>query len=125
MNYLKDLKLMHKKNRFTFGLHTEYLGYLTNEIVLKDEASPERIMACELVKQTINRLVCQLKEEIKMAFVLREMEGLSYEVIADIQDCPIGTVRSRIYRARESLNLALGESTFENESAFKLSKPKK
>jgi RNA polymerase sigma-70 factor (ECF subfamily) len=50
-----------------------------------------------------------LPEELKTAFILREFSGLSYEDIADVMDCPVGTVRSRIFRAREAIDRAITE----------------
>lgn len=55
------------------------------------------------VAQTVNQALEALPEELRTAIILREIEGLSYEEIADIMNCPIGTVRSRIFRAREAV----------------------
>jgi RNA polymerase sigma-70 factor (ECF subfamily) len=55
------------------------------------------------IAQTVNQSMDRLPEELKAAIMLREIEGMSYEDIAKIMDCPIGTVRSRIYRAREAI----------------------
>ena len=55
------------------------------------------------IAQTVNETIENLPEELRSAITLREMDGLSYEEIAEIMDCPIGTVRSRIFRARESI----------------------
>ena len=55
------------------------------------------------IGQTVNSAMDALPEELRTAIVLREIEGLSYEEIAGIMDCPIGTVRSRIFRAREAV----------------------
>ena len=55
------------------------------------------------ILQTVEAAVAKLPEDLRKAITLREMEGLSYEEIAQIMDCPIGTVRSRIFRAREAV----------------------
>ena len=59
------------------------------------------------IAQTVNDTVASLPEELRNAITLREIEGLSYEEIASIMDCPIGTVRSRIFRARETIAMKL------------------
>jgi RNA polymerase sigma-70 factor (ECF subfamily) len=59
------------------------------------------------VEQTVARTVEALPDELRMAITLREVDGLSYEEIAETMGCPIGTVRSRIFRAREAIDLQL------------------
>ncbi|MGH8273006.1 MAG: RNA polymerase sigma factor RpoE [Gammaproteobacteria bacterium] len=70
---------------------------------MTDVASPERLLYTEELKQTINTAMEELPPELRRAIVLRELEGLSYEEIAQAMDCPVGTVRSRIFRAREAI----------------------
>lgn len=65
--------------------------------------TPETSMMTKEIAQTVNDTVATLPEELRTAITLRELEGLSYEEIADIMQCPIGTVRSRIFRARETI----------------------
>jgi RNA polymerase sigma-70 factor, ECF subfamily len=65
--------------------------------------TPETAMATKQIAQTVNDTVASLPEDLRTAITLRELEGLSYEEIADIMQCPIGTVRSRIFRARETI----------------------
>ena len=71
---------------------------------LRDINTPERLMMTRQIGYTVNTAMEALPEELKTAIVLREIEGLSYEEIATIMDCPIGTVRSRIFRAREAIS---------------------
>jgi len=71
---------------------------------LRDINTPERLMMTRQIGDTVNTAMGALPEELKTAIVLREIEGLSYEEIATIMDCPIGTVRSRIFRAREAIS---------------------
>ena len=71
---------------------------------LRDINTPERLMMTRQIGDTVNTEMEALPEELKTAIVLREIEGLSYEEIATIMDCPIGTVRSRIFRAREAIS---------------------
>ncbi|WP_044469576.1 RNA polymerase sigma factor RpoE [Mannheimia massilioguelmaensis] len=70
---------------------------------LRDIDSPENEMLSAELKRVVFETINSLQEELKTVITLREMEGLSYEEIAEIMDCPVGTVRSRIFRAREIL----------------------
>ncbi len=71
--------------------------------LLQDVNTPENQMMSRQVAETVNQTLEKLPEELRTAITLREMEGLSYEEIASIMSCPIGTVRSRIFRAREAI----------------------
>ena len=77
------------------------------ESALKEYATPEREMLTEEIQQAVTKAIDQLPEDLKTAIMLRELEGMSYEEIAVAMDCPIGTVRSRIFRARESIDKVL------------------
>jgi len=70
---------------------------------LRDINTPERMLLSKQIGETVESAMQALPEELRTAIVLRELEGLSYEEIAGIMDCPIGTVRSRIFRAREAI----------------------
>lgn len=71
--------------------------------LVPDYHTPETELANRQIVTTVNEAVSALPEELRTAITLREMEGLSYEEIAAMMDCPIGTVRSRIFRAREAI----------------------
>lgn len=71
--------------------------------LLRDVDTPERLLMSKQIAETVNSAMAELPEELRTAVTLREIEGLSYEEIAQVMDCPIGTVRSRIFRARESI----------------------
>jgi RNA polymerase sigma-70 factor (ECF subfamily) len=73
------------------------------ESELSDGETPEAILASREIAATVNGAIDALSEDLRQAIVLREIEGLSYEEIADVMNCPIGTVRSRIFRAREAI----------------------
>lgn len=75
---------------------------------LRDPASPERLLQREQLQKALAEAIAGLPEELRSAFLLREYDGLSYEDIARILECPIGTVRSRIFRARDSVDRHLG-----------------
>jgi RNA polymerase sigma-70 factor (ECF subfamily) len=88
---------------------------------LRDNDTPERELMRQQLEQTVMRAVQSLPEELRVAITLREVDGLSYEEIAKRMDCPIGTVRSRIFRAREAIDLEMkplmdGEPTTERAS---------
>jgi RNA polymerase sigma-70 factor, ECF subfamily len=70
---------------------------------LIDNNTPESAMASREIVDTVNAAIDHLPEDLRTAIVLREIDGLSYEEIAEAMDCPIGTVRSRIFRAREAI----------------------
>ncbi|MEO8169712.1 MAG: RNA polymerase sigma factor RpoE [Oxalobacteraceae bacterium] len=70
---------------------------------LRDINTPESMLATKQIAQTVNLAMEALPEELRTAISLREIEGLSYDEIADVMGCPIGTVRSRIFRAREAI----------------------
>ena len=74
---------------------------------LKDRATPEHELMRQEIEQNVFDTVEQLPEDLKMAITLREVDGLSYEEIAEKMDCPIGTVRSRIFRARDAIDQKL------------------
>jgi RNA polymerase sigma-70 factor (ECF subfamily) len=66
--------------------------------------TPEATVLSDEIHETVNRAVAELPEDLRTAIILREVEGLSYEEIAAAMDCPVGTVRSRIFRAREAID---------------------
>ncbi len=77
------------------------------ESALKEYASPEREVLRDEIRDTVFQAIEELPEDLKTAITLRELEGMSYEEIADAMECPIGTVRSRIFRAREAIDKKL------------------
>ena len=81
--------------------------YYDGESSLKNIQSPERELLRDEIEQTVNRTLQLLPKDLRMALTLREFEGLSYEDIATAMECPVGTVRSRIFRAREAIDKAL------------------
>lgn len=74
---------------------------------LRDEDSPEGIAMQEELRQAVERTISALPEELRTAIMLREIDGLSYEEIATAMECPVGTVRSRIFRAREAIDQSI------------------
>jgi RNA polymerase sigma-70 factor, ECF subfamily len=82
--------------------HEEAEGFEDAE-QLRDSNTPETELLGKQVAATVNKAVAALPEDLRTAITLREIEGLSYEEIANVMNCPIGTVRSRIFRAREAI----------------------
>ncbi|TJY63075.1 RNA polymerase sigma factor RpoE [Sinimarinibacterium sp. CAU 1509] len=78
--------------------HTEHLS---------DVDTPEAELLTDEIRQRVTETISELPDDLRTAITLRELEGLSYEEIASAMDCPIGTVRSRIFRAREAIDVAL------------------
>jgi RNA polymerase sigma-70 factor, ECF subfamily len=74
---------------------------------MRSQDTPETALMTKQIAQTVNDTVASLPDELRTAITLRELEGMSYEEIADIMQCPIGTVRSRIFRARETISAKL------------------
>ena len=74
-----------------------------------DTATPEALALTEEIRATVSAAIDRLPEDLRTAIMLRELEGLSYEEIAKTMDCPVGTVRSRIFRAREAVDEQLRE----------------
>lgn len=74
---------------------------------LREVSTPERNLLKDEIEMAVHKAIEQLPEDLRSAITLREMEGLSYEEIADAMDCPVGTVRSRIFRAREAIDKRL------------------
>jgi len=74
---------------------------------LKEYATPERLLLKDEIEALIAKAIDELPDDLRTAIILRELEGLSYEEIAQTMDCPIGTVRSRIFRARDAIDTRL------------------
>jgi RNA polymerase sigma-70 factor (ECF subfamily) len=84
------------------------------------QETPEDILLANSLKELINKALTDLPEEIRTAISLREFEGLSYDEIAKVLSCPVGTVRSRIFRGREELNQVISKSLLINNNHLKV-----
>ena len=89
--------------------------HLDAAVRLKDSSTPERELMRQEIERTVFDTVEALPEELRQAITLREVDGLSYEEIAERMSCPIGTVRSRIFRAREAIDVRLRPLLAESE----------
>ena len=88
-------------------ISAEDAEFMEGDHDLKDIESPERLMLRDEIEATVHRAIAALPEDLRTALTLREFDGLSYEDIAAVMQCPVGTVRSRIFRAREAVDKAL------------------
>ena len=75
---------------------------------LKETDTPEGVTLSNELKETVERAISALPEDLRTAIILRELEGMSYEEIAETMECPVGTVRSRIFRARDAIGKKVG-----------------
>lgn len=85
-------------------VEVEDAEYYGGSEALKDVDTPENNLFRDELQAVVNKAIRELPEDLRTAVTLRELEGLSYEDIADVMGCPVGTVRSRIFRAREAID---------------------
>ncbi|MGB0733558.1 MAG: sigma-70 family RNA polymerase sigma factor, partial [Pontibacterium sp.] len=78
--------------------------HFESESALRDIETPENQLYRDELEQVVKRVMNQLPDDLRVALSLREFDGLSYEDIASVMGCPVGTVRSRIFRAREAID---------------------
>lgn len=90
-----------------YSVDVEDAEHYEGESGLKEYTTPENLLLTAEIKQTVFKAIEALPDDLKSAITLREIEGLSYEEIAEVMDCPIGTVRSRIFRARDVIDKEL------------------
>ncbi len=90
-----------------YSVDVDDAEHYEGESRLKEYANPENLLLTEEIKATVFDAIERLPEDLKSAITLREIDGLSYEEIAEVMDCPIGTVRSRIFRARDAIDKEL------------------
>jgi RNA polymerase sigma-70 factor (ECF subfamily) len=90
-----------------YAVDVDDAEHFEGESGLKEYANPENTLLTGEIKSTIFRVIEGLPDDLKSAITLREIDGLSYEEIAEVMDCPIGTVRSRIFRARDAIDKEL------------------
>ena len=107
VNSAKNYLMARGRRPAAVDVDAEEAEFFENSDALKENASPERLALTEEVKKVIFDTIEQLPEELKVAIQLREIDGMSYEEISAAMGCPIGTVRSRIFRAREAIDTNL------------------
>lgn len=104
INTAKNYLVSQGRKPRMLDIDDEALGGLPSSPELRDIATPERLLQRDEIEATVFSAIEELPEDLQVAVTLRELEGLSYEEIAHAMECPIGTVRSRIFRAREFIN---------------------
>jgi len=104
VNTAKNYLVAAKRRPVEYDLDLQDPEQYDMQARLKDIDSPERMMMKDEVQRTIDEAIDELPEDLRTAIVLRELEGMTYEEIAETMECPVGTVRSRIFRAREAIS---------------------
>ena len=91
----------------SYSVDVDDAEHYEGESGLKEYTTPENLLLTDEIERTVFQAIEELPDDLKSAIMLREIEGLSYEEIAEVMDCPIGTVRSRIFRARDAIDREL------------------
>jgi RNA polymerase sigma-70 factor, ECF subfamily len=107
INTAKNTLVSNRRRPVDFDLDLQDPEQHDRQSLLKDSDTPEGVLLTDEIRGVVERALEQLPEDLRTAIVLRELEGLSYEEIAEAMDCPVGTVRSRIFRAREAIDKKL------------------
>lgn len=107
INTAKNALVAQRRRPVDFDLDLQDPEQFERQARLKETDTPEGVVLTEEIRQVVEQAMEQLPEDLRTAIVLRELEGLSYEEIAAAMDCPVGTVRSRIFRAREAIDKKL------------------
>jgi RNA polymerase sigma-70 factor (ECF subfamily) len=107
INTAKNALVSNRRRPVDFDLDLQDPEQYDRHARLKEGDTPEGVLLTEEIRNVVERAMEQLPEDLRTAIVLRELEGMSYEEIAEAMDCPVGTVRSRIFRAREAIDRKL------------------
>lgn len=107
INTAKNTLVSNKRRPIDYDLDLQDPEQYALQARLTDGETPEHLVLTDEIRETVNAAMAELPEDLKTAIVLREIDGLSYEEIAASMDCPVGTVRSRIFRAREAIDRKL------------------
>lgn len=107
INTAKNSLMSSRRRLVDYDLDLQDPEDYASQVLLKDGDTPEGMLLTDEIRQTVQEAMEQLPDDLREAITLRELEGLSYEEIAQVMDCPVGTVRSRIFRAREAIDKKL------------------
>ncbi len=107
INTAKNALVSQRRRPVDFDLDLQDPDQYDRHAKLKEADTPEGVLLTDEIRAVVEEAMAQLPEDLRTAIVLRELEGLSYEEIAEAMDCPVGTVRSRIFRAREAIDKKL------------------
>jgi RNA polymerase sigma-70 factor, ECF subfamily len=116
INTAKNYLVSRSRRSSDYQIDIQDAEALENAPQLQGMETPERLLLNEEIINTIKTAIDKLPEEMRTAITLREFEGMSYEEIAEAMDCPVGTVRSRIFRAREAIDNKLNPLLEHGES---------
>lgn len=109
VNTAKNYLIARSRRPPSSDVELEDAEYYSGSEQLKDQGSPENQLFRDELERVINQAIVELPEDLRTAVTLREYEGLSYEDIASVMNCPVGTIRSRIFRGRESIDVRVLE----------------
>ncbi len=104
VNTAKNYLVAQKRRPSSSDIDIEEGEYFSGADELRDNASPEKLLMARELREVVITTLEELPEDLRTAITLRELDGMSYEDIANVMECPVGTVRSRIFRAREALD---------------------
>jgi len=104
INTAKNSLMSGRKRLVDYDLDLQDPDDYTGQVLLKHGDTPERMLLTDEIRQTVQEAMSSLPDDLRQAIMLRELDGLSYEEIAEVMECPVGTVRSRIFRAREAID---------------------
>lgn len=104
INSAKNYLVSQSRKTPAYAIDVEDAEHMESATALKEFDTPEGRMLTSEIEATVYKAIKELPEDLKTAITLRELEGMTYDEIAVVMECPIGTVRSRIFRARESID---------------------
>ena len=104
INSAKNYLVSQSRKSPAYAVDVEDAEHMESATNLKEYDTPEGNMLTNEIEKTVYKAIKDLPEDLKTAITLRELEGMSYDEIANVMECPIGTVRSRIFRAREAID---------------------
>jgi RNA polymerase sigma-70 factor (ECF subfamily) len=107
INTAKNALVAAKRRPLDYDLDLQDAEQVERSGRLRDDATPESLLLTDEIRETVDGAIAALPEDLRRAVILREYDGLSYEEIAEAMGCPVGTVRSRIFRAREAIDRQL------------------
>ncbi|MCX7089235.1 MAG: RNA polymerase sigma factor RpoE [Methylococcales bacterium] len=107
INTAKNFLVAKAKRSHDFDIDIQDAEQIENAPQLHGMDTPEQLLLNDEILQVINAAIDELPEDMRTAIMLREIDGMSYEEIAEIMSCPVGTIRSRIFRAREAIDKQL------------------
>lgn len=108
INTAKNYLVAARRRPVRFDLDAQENDQAEAVAKLRELDTPEGLLLSDEIRDTVNKAIAELPEELRTAILLREIEGMSYEEIAQTMECPVGTVRSRIFRAREAIDKNIG-----------------